>query len=137
MDDLILIHHDKEYLSFCLSVIEDELRKNGMEMHEKKTFIQKISEPIRFLGFDYYVKQSGKIVILVAPEKIKHERKKIQRMVCLYQKGQRTKYEIDRHFKAFKASIRFGNSHTLICRLNRWYKSLWEGIKNDVDNQKV
>lgn len=137
MDDFVLIHHNKDYLYHCLSVIEGELANQGMKTHEKKTFIQNISKPIRFLGFDYHLKESGAIVILAAPEKIKHERKKILRMMKLHCKGERTKHEIDRHFKAFKASVRFGNSHTLICRLNRWYDGLWKGAENVIDHHEV
>ena len=61
------------------------------------------------------------------PKKVKHERKKIKRMVAMVQKGKLTKRDVDRHFKAYKASVSYGNSHNLIYRLNRWYESLWKG----------
>lgn len=35
-----------------------------------------------------------------------------------------TKYDVDRHFKAYKASVRYGNSHNLLHGLNVWYESL-------------
>jgi len=34
-----------------------------------------------------------------------------------------------------KASIRYGNSHTLICKLNKWYESLWKGAKDGQTEQ--
>lgn len=135
MDDFILIHHSKDYLRFCLSEIRKELEKIGMKTNESKTFIQRISAPILHLGFVYRVTGTGKIVILADPKKIKHERKKIQRMVALVQKGKLTKRDVDRHFKAYKASIRYGNSHTLICKLNKWYESLWKGAKDGQTEQ--
>lgn len=48
-------------------------------------------------------------------------------MVTLVENGKLTKHDADVHFKAYKASVRYGNSHNLIYRLNRWYESLWKG----------
>lgn len=127
MDDFILIHHDKVFLEECLTKIKEKLKEIEMETNAKKTFLQKISDPILYLGFVYRITDTGKIIILADPKKIKHERKKIKRMVALVAKGKLTKREVDTHFKAYKASVRYGNSHTLICRLNRWYESLWKG----------
>ena len=87
MDDFILIHHDKEYLKYCLQQIESRLESIGMDTNRKKTYIQKVSDPIFFLGFVYRVIDNGKIIILADPKKVKHERKKIKRMVAMVQKG--------------------------------------------------
>ncbi len=127
MDDFILIHHDKHYLQDCLKSIQAELNNIKMKTNDKKTYITKISNPILFLGFIYHVTNTGKIIILADLKKIKHERKKIQRMVALVNKGKMTKRAVDKHFKSYKASVRYGNSHNLIYRLNRWYESLWKG----------
>ncbi len=78
-------------------------------------------------GENHILTNTGKVVILADPKKIKHERKKIKRMKALVEKGKLTKHEVDKHFKAYKASIRYGNSHNLIYRLNRWYDDLWKG----------
>lgn len=127
MDDFILLHHDREYLKECLKRIEERLRLQSMNRNVNKTFIQKISDPILFLGFYYRLTSSGTVVILADPKKIKHERKKIMRMVSLVRNGELMKHDVDVHFKSYKASVRFGNSHNLIYRLNRWYEDLWKG----------
>ena len=127
MDDFILLHPDKDYLEFCLAEISNLLEAQEMAINEKKTFIQPITKPIKFLGFVYRLTQTGKVVILADPKKIKHEKKKIKRMVNLVKKGKLTKHDVDKHFKAWKSSVRYGNSHQLIFNLNRWYESLWEG----------
>lgn len=133
MDDFILIHESKEYLENCLAEIRKMLNERYMSINDKKTFIQPISKPVTFLGFDYRLTDTGKVLIFANPKKIKHERKKIKRMVALVKKGELTKRNVDRHFKAYKVSIRYGNSHNLIERLNRWYESLWE-TGNEVNN---
>jgi len=130
MDDFILIHNDKNFLEQCLNKIEEKLKEQGMEINVTKTYIQKVSEPISYLGFIYRLTKSGKVVILADPKKIKHERKKILRMRKLVDQGKLTKHDVDMHFKAYKTGVRYGNSHNLIYRLNKWYKSLWEGAEN-------
>lgn len=125
MDDFILIHEDKRYLESCLLKIIERLEAQGMRTHEKKTFIQPVSQPIVFLGFKYILTENGKVVILTDPKKIKHEKRKIKRMVKLVAAGKLKKHDVDVHFKAYKASVRYGNSNRLIYRLNRWYEDLW------------
>ena len=48
-DDMILIHHDKQYLQYCLSEIKKELNKLKMTVNNK-TKIYKSSENINFIG---------------------------------------------------------------------------------------
>lgn len=125
MDDFILIHHDKLFLEYCLKEIRAKLKEHRMDISKDKTFIQPISKPIKHLGFVYRLTNTGKVVVLTDPKKVKHERKKIKRMVALARDGKLTKHDVDTHFKAWKASARYGNSHNLMYRLNRWYESLW------------
>ena len=127
MDDFKLIHPDKLYLEYCLEQIKKELEKNKMILNEKKTFIQPITDTISFLGYNYRMTKTGKIVILVKPETIKHEKKKLKRMKKLVEDGRLSKYEVDQHFKAKKVSMRYGNSTKMIEKLNQWYENLWKG----------
>lgn len=127
MDDFLLIHHSKQYLERCLKQIQALLHKQMMETHERKTFIQPLAKSITFLGFVYRLTDTGKVVIFADPKKVKRERKKIKRMVALVDKGELTKHDVDVHFKAWKASVRYGNYRRLVYRLNRWYESLWKG----------
>ena len=125
MDDFILLHPDKDYLKRCLQEVASLLGDMRMTVNEEKTTIRRITDPISFLGFEYRLTQTGKVVVFADPRKIKHERRKIVRMVSLVRQGKLTRHDVDDHFKAYKASIRHGDSHKLICRLNTWYRSLW------------
>lgn len=127
MDDFKLIHPDKEYLEECLQRIREKLAEYKMELNDKKTCIQQLSEPISFLGYEYRMTSTGKIVILVKSETIKHEKKKLKRMKRLVEEGRLSKYEVDQHFKAKKASMRYGNNIKRIERFNKWYEELWKG----------
>ena len=51
-------------------------------------------------------------------------------MIVLVRNGKLTKHDVDMHFKAWKASIRYGNTRKLIEKLNKWYEELWRN-END------
>lgn len=137
MDDFLLIHREKEYIERCLSEITELLKGQGMAVNMQKTTIRRIAEPINFLGFDYRLTKTGKVIILASPAKVKHERKKIVRMVSLVRDGKLTRKDVDEHFRSYKSSVRYGNSHGLIHRLNEWYDGLWEGEKHVQHYQKT
>ena len=136
MDDFTLIHHDKEYLEQCLEEIKAKLAEIGMEVNEKKTYIQPITKPIKHLGFVYRLTETGKVIVFADSEKIKHEKKKVKRMVALVEKGELTKHDVDVHWKSWKASVRYGNSHKLMHKLNQWYDSLWERKEENADHKE-
>ena len=137
MDDFLIIHHDRETIEGYLTAIRAKLEGQGMRINASKTFIQKVRDPVTHLGFIYRLTPSGKVVVLADPAKIKHEKKKVMRMIAKVRKGEMTKHDVDVHFKAFKGSVRYGNSHQLIYRLNRWYESLWKEQENGINNHKV
>lgn len=137
MDDFLIIHHDRETIEGYLTAIRAKLEGQGMRINESKTFIQKVRDPVTHLGFIYRLTPFGKVVVLADPAKIKHEKKKVMRMIAKVRKGEMTKHDVDVHFKAFKGSVRYGNSHQLIYRLNRWYESLWKEQENGINNHKV
>ena len=125
MDDFKLIHPDRKYLECCRDEIEKLLTSYDMKLNDKKTIIQPITDKIKFLGFTFQLTETGKVVILVLPEKIKHEKRKLKRMIALVNKGKLTKHEVDVHFKAMKASLRKGNYHKMIEKFNKWYSDQW------------
>ena len=137
MDDFVLMHPNEEYLNYCLREIKRILAKQSMTINPIKTEIQPIANPIIFLGFKYRLTESGKVIIHADPRKIKHERKKLKRMAAHVMTGKPimkkkkaislSKHDVDAHFRAYKATIRFGNSRKLIYNLNRYYNSLWKG----------
>ena len=61
MDDLVLIHHDKTYLQFCLQKMTDVLQSLRLEFNEK-TQISPLKNGISFLGGNF-VCQNKKIII--------------------------------------------------------------------------
>lgn len=77
-DDFILIHEDKEYLSYCLSEINKWMSARGLKLNPKKTQIIKLSQGIKFLGFRFRLTETGNVVMTLLPGKDFSSEKKIK-----------------------------------------------------------
>ncbi len=86
MDDLILIHHDRAYLERCLSEIAAAMAKVGLSPHPKKTRLQPVCQPFGFLGFNYHIRDGG-VSMLVKPEKVKEQRRRLRHLARLVRDG--------------------------------------------------
>ena len=126
MDDFLLIHEDADYLSECKDKINERLKTIGFELHPKKTRIYPIKDGIKFLGFIYRLTDTGKVVQTVIPINVKRYRGKLKRLVGLAKKGQLTKEKVDECYRSWRAHCERGDSHKMLCRMDAYYKSLWE-----------
>lgn len=76
-DDMLLIHHDKEYLKYCLEQIKNKLNNLKMTLNSK-TKIYKSNENINFIGVRKNKKYSN----------ISRTRRKYKKKLEAYQKGE-------------------------------------------------
>lgn len=65
MDDMILIHHDKEYLKLCKQEIEKCVSEKLNLKLNSKTQIGQLKNGIDFLGFRNILMKNGKILRLL------------------------------------------------------------------------
>ena len=125
MDDLVLIHEDKEYLKSCLEQIRDWVESRGLRLSSKKTQLFPLQQGIKFLGFRFRLSDTGKVVMTLLPEKVSHERRKLRKLVARSRAGWMSREEVDNCYKAWKAHAKKGNCHTLILSMDKYYTNLW------------
>lgn len=75
MDDIVILHNDKQFLKGLLIDIKCELAKIGFEVNKKKTKIYPQSRNVEFLGFKWRINDSGKILIRVKSNSFKRAKK--------------------------------------------------------------
>jgi hypothetical protein len=126
MDDFILICESREHLEYCLECIQNILAGMHMELSPTKTKIYTLKEGFKFLGFNFRLTDTGKVVITIDPKKVKNEKRKLVRMAGLVRKGRKTREQVDEHFESWKVDASYGDSYTLIDHMNEFYKNLWE-----------
>ena len=126
MDDFILIHESKEYLRYCMAVIEAELRRLGLQLSAKKTQIFPVKQSIRFLGFSYRLTGTGKVVMKVLSKKVTKARRRLKKQVALCKAGVMSREQVDDCFRSWKAHAVKGDSYMLIRSTKDYYNKLWE-----------
>lgn len=125
MDDFILFHKDKEYLEYCKDQIEKGLNARGYHLHPKKTRIFHIEQGFRFLGFDYKLTNTGKVLMFIDPKNVKMERRRLRRMANLVKKGRLTRHKVDECYKCWRNHASKGSSRKLLKRMDTFYEDLW------------
>lgn len=133
------IRYNDDLLIFCpylklakewFNKISERIHDLGLELNDKKCRIGDFKDGFRFLGFDYHISDTGKTYMTIDPQNVKHERKKLRRMVHNVYKGLTTKDEVYEQIRSWEAHLRKGNTNHVIKRTREYLKQLWESEKN-------
>lgn len=136
MDDSTLFHPSREYLENLKLINEKYLASKGMEFNPKKTKVFSIKDGFTFLGFKYRLTDTGKVIMTVSSEKVKERRRKLRKLVRKAKRGEITKAKVDDCYQAWRSHASKGNSFHLICRMDEFYKNLWNDQETEVtDNE--
>ena len=115
MDDFIIIHHDKEYLSNCLNIIRDKLLNDYKLELNRKTRIYNINEGVEFLGYRYILK-NNKVIIKLRNITKKNFKKNVRMLNLLksYNYIDNEKYKL--LLNGYKGVLSKGNCNNLYYR---------------------
>lgn len=131
MDDLYLIHPDKEYLRKCLEGIHAECAKLGISINARKTRITKLQNGVHFLKGIYSIAPNGKIIRRSTQESHKRMRRKLLKFKGLLDAGRMTHSDIYAAYQSWRNNYRkrFNAYHT-IQRMDSLYNRLFS-IENE------
>lgn len=134
MDDFFILHENAEYLKHCKDTISKQLEAIGLKAHPDKTHITHIKDGFELLGFKYRMTDTGKVIMSVNSQNVKHEKRKLRRMVNKCKLGEMGKRKVNECFGDWKKThAEQGNSYSLITRMDKYYKELW---RNDNEDSK-
>lgn len=125
MDDFYLIHEDKEYLKECLGFIKDYVEKRGMSLNEKKTKIVPLTQGADFLGFRFYMTETGKVVQKLSRKSIIHHKRKLRKMKKLLDEGKVSIEDCEAAHRGWKAHAKRGDTYYLVKKMDAFYKELF------------
>ncbi|MCM1218827.1 MAG: RNA-directed DNA polymerase [Lachnospiraceae bacterium] len=108
MDDFYLIHHDKEYLGFCLENINEMTSSLNLELNEK-TQIVPFKCGMKFLGFHHYVTREGKYIRKLPSEKKRRAVKRVRKLIKKVKKGEIDVEKFYHDYNAWKNHALKGN----------------------------
>jgi hypothetical protein len=125
MDDILIIHQDKTKLREILAEIERKLRCIGFRLNDKKTHIAPLKRGFLFCGFEYHLTDTGKVIMSLNSDNIRHERRKLRKLVKLAKKGEVTREKVDECYRSWRANACKGTTYKMVQRMDHYYQSLW------------
>lgn len=123
MDDMYLIHEEKVYLQHCREHIDCFLSTIcGLQMHPKKTVLFPLKNGIRFLGFHFYLTDTGGVHVKLLKVSEKRMKRKIRKMA---NKGV-PEPEIRKTFNSWSAHAMYGDSYYTVKNMESYMNNLLE-----------
>lgn len=120
MDDFVLIHHDKEYLKYCLSKIRKQLNGIGLELN-RKTGICKLNQGVKLLQWRFVLCESGRILRRMDKKKISKQRRKIKKLYAKEIKGEVLQGTCNQSMQSYMANARRGDTYHVRSKVAKYY----------------
>lgn len=131
MDDIRIIESSDADCRTILDKIARKLAEVGLTLHEKKTRVITADRGGLFLGFIFRVTESGKVLMLRDPAKVKDNRRRLRRLARLVRRGRRTAHDFDVCYECIRACMSEGNSKRLIKNMDDFANSLRKDINGN------
>lgn len=122
-DDFHLIHHDKEYLKWCLECIEEMVASLGLSLNGK-TQIVPFKNGINFLGFHHYITADGKYIRKLSGENKRKIKKRVTRWAKAVKSGKMTEKKFYEKYGAWKNHALHGNCIKLCHSMDLYVEEL-------------
>ena len=130
MDDFWMLIKTKEKADKVYNDVKRQLETYGLELNKKKSHVTSLKKGFSFLGFDYRMTETGKIIMTLNSESTKHERKTVARMIGKEQKGELAKEKIAEHHASWENNASKGNTYKMRQRTNKYINEIREGDRN-------
>ncbi len=119
MDDMIILHHDKEYLEHVLEQMSEYVQNERKLEFNQKTQIHSIKQGVDYLGFHFYLTDSGRVIKKLRQRNKKRIKKRLAGFKRLYQRGDIELDAIERSLNSYMGHLQHGDTWHLrrnICR---------------------
>ncbi len=125
MDDVYIIHEDKNYLKKVLDDIKKIAEELGLFINSKKTHIIKLSHGFTFLKIKYNLTETGKIVKRLSADSIIRERKKLKKFKVLNDEGKLSYKDIEMAYRSWRGNALRFHSYKSVKNLDKLYENLF------------
>lgn len=113
MDDLILLHESKEHLQNCLRELTD-IAENVLKISfNEKTQIFPVSEGVDYLGWRFYLTDSGKVIRRLRTSNKRRFKRRLKTFAERYSRDEMTLEEIQRSLASYRGHLSHGHTWKL------------------------
>lgn len=135
MDDFVLVHESKEYLSYCWVMIKRFLAGLKLELNPK-TQLYRLEQGITLLHWRIIVTVTGKVVIHKHRVKINKQRRKLRKQRKLLDAGKMKISDVETSFQCWQAGLIYQGCYMQVIRMRRFYRKLFDGRRAPEWNSK-
>lgn len=135
MDDIYIISDDKQFLNDTLREIREISLDMGLFINDKKTSIQPIWKPFKYLQIKYTLSDTGKVIKRINPKSVTRMRRKLKKLSKKVNNGELDLLCVENSYKSW-----FGSNKKIMSRkqrknMNKLYRSLFVSNSNN-ENEK-
>lgn len=113
MDDCVLIHHNKEYLKQCLTTLQEYIGETLRLALNEKTEIFPIKNGVDYLGWHFYMTDTGKVIRKVKPSTKTKYKRKLRYFQKAYADGSVNIEDIKQVLSSYRSHLSFGHTYKL------------------------
>ena len=113
MDDMILLHESKDYLKQCLEKITETAQNILHLSFNEKTQIFPVSEGADYLGWHFYLTDSGKVIRRLRTSSKKRFKRRLKSFEKKYSAGEITLTKIRRSLASYRGHLLHGHTYRL------------------------
>ncbi len=113
MDDCILIHEDKAFLKHCLNKMRELVEDELLLEFNQKTQIFPIRNGVDFLGFHFYMTDTGKVIRKVRQSTKKRYKKRMKKLRLDYNAGRIELEDVKKTLPGFYGHLKRGHTYRL------------------------
>ncbi len=125
MDDVYVIHKDKEFLKKLLQEIQELSLEMGLFINHKKTQIIKLSHGFTFLKIKYYITDTGKIIKRMCSKSITRERRRLKKYKKLLDEKKMSYQDIKLAYRSWRGNALRFCTYTSVRTMDKLYYELF------------
>lgn len=140
MDDIYIIHEDKEYLKGLLNDIQGICDELGLFINPKKTQIVKLSHGFTFLKIKYNLIETGKVQERISKDSVTRMRRKLKKFRKLMDAGEMSFDDVRCAYASWKGGVSHYDSYNVVKSMDKLFDELFihpfiEGGHRDEQNK--
>lgn len=113
MDDMVLIHPSKEYLKKCLNGMNDLVENELKLSFNSKTQIFPLRNGIDFLGFHFYLTDTGKIIKKLRRSSKVRYKNRMKKLKKDFESGKTDLSSIKMTIASYNGHLKYGHTYKL------------------------
>ena len=125
MDDIYIIHEDKEFLKAVLRGIAEISSKLGLHINPRKTHIRPLKHGLVFMQIRYNFTPTGHISKRIVAKKVIRERRKLKAYRRLLSAGKLSRREIANAYQSWRGNASKFNARRSVREIDKLYNKLF------------